>query len=86
LNPDKIIAIATPWLAKHEFDFIDNLRTPTLAISGDHDFALDKNTLNHAMAKLKPDNPLTLKILKDQDHFFRGSENLLVSEILNWIQ
>ena len=83
LHPSSIVAIATPWLAKHDFTFLDKLSIPTSIISGDEDFALDQATLTEATNRIRDPFLAPIRMLPGHDHFFRGEEAIIKNEVLN---
>lgn len=80
LQPKAVVAIAPP-IARVSLDSYGNCAVPKVFISGDKDFAFDKDRFLDEYARLPP--PKTHILIGGQDHFFRGGEERLGHVVLN---
>lgn len=79
----KGLVLIGPTLSQHSFDAIQESPVPKLLITADNDFAtsLDRTRTWFAAAR----SPKKLVIVEAGEHFYRGLEDRLVAEIVQWL-
>ncbi len=81
-SPSHLVLIG-PTLCQHQFDGIQRSAIPKLIITGDNDFATPLEAtrawFDHA------ESPKKLVIIESAEHFYRGLEDRLVTEIIQWM-
>lgn len=80
--PSSMVLIG-PTLRQHSFETIRMSETPKLVITANNDFAtpLERTIAWFENAR----SPKKLVIIDAGEHFYRGSENRLVEEIIQWL-
>lgn len=79
-----LISIGTP-VDKYDFSFLEANRKPILFVHGDHDEFGRLPALMDLVDKIKQHNrSVTLRIIKDSDHFFEGHLEELKQAITDW--
>jgi alpha/beta superfamily hydrolase len=80
--PSRIVLIG-PTLSQHSFDAIQESPIPKLLITADNDFAtpLEYTRIWFEAAQ----SPKKLAIVEAAEHFYRGLEDRLVAEIVQWL-
>ncbi len=67
-------AISMPWISRYDYEFLECVRVPKFFVSGDRDFAFDREVFERVWPKIsgpKEFHPV------ENDHFFRQSEERL---------
>lgn len=80
--PGRIVLIG-PTLCRHSFDGIRGSAVPKLIITANNDFA---TPLESTLAWFEQaQSPKKLVIIEAGEHFYRGLEDRLVAEIIQWL-
>lgn len=80
--PSSLVLIG-PTLCQHSFDAVQQSTIPKLVITANNDFAtpLERTLAWYEYAQ----SPKKLVIIDAGEHFYRGSEDRLVEEIIQWL-
>jgi len=77
------IVLVSPTLVHHDFAPVAQCGFPKLVVVSDNDFATPLVKVRGWFATCA--DPKSLAVLPSAEHFFRGQEQLLVSEIVQWL-
>ena len=77
------LVLIGPTLAQHDFKPISASAIPKLIVGADNDFATPLETTNGWFSACAP--PKQLVIVPAAEHFYRGQEDRIVKEILQWM-
>lgn len=77
------LVLIGPTLAQHDFASIAASAIPKLVVGADNDFATPIETTNAWFAACAPTKKLV--IVPAAEHFYRGQEDRIVKEILQWM-
>lgn len=81
-KPSRLVLIG-PTLRQHQFDTIQQSTINKLIITGDNDFATPLELTHSWFAAAH--EPKKLVTFAASEHFYRGCENQLVAEIIQWL-
>jgi len=74
-----VTAISLPWILRNDYRFIETIRCPKFFITGDRDFAFEKNAFDLVWPRI-PEPKYFLSM--QSDHFFRKRETELAERVL----
>ena len=81
-TPSHVVLIG-PTLRQHRFDRLQRSTVPKLILSADNDFATPLDCTRAWFDNAR--RPVDLVVIDAAEHFYRGVEDRLVSEILQWL-
>jgi alpha/beta superfamily hydrolase len=79
---DLMIGISPPW-KRVAFDFLVNCPKPTLLLGADNDFLYSQEEI--ARIREQVPSEVTIEIMQNGDHFFRGEENIVCDQVEKFI-